>query len=78
MSYAPIVLEDKDFKLIMELLAYEKFEQEKYVDFLVQAVEDEESLTDYNAAVAKLDHINELTEQLRYFYRHFKVKGKDE
>lgn len=77
MSYAPIVLEDKDFKLIMELLTYKKFEQERYINSLVQSVEDEESLANYNAAVEKLNHINELIEQFRYFYKHFKVKGKE-
>lgn len=86
MSYAPIVLEDKDFKYIIELVEKDLASAKSVVEDCdimeehilnegvpnVNTVKELRKVTEENIKQAE-----ELLEQLRYFYRHFKVKGKE-
>jgi hypothetical protein len=70
--YAPIVLNNDTFLYLIELIKDDLKDWESYYSFM-DAVEDYDEVM---RAQVEIKKIEERLGQFRYFYRHFKVEGK--
>ena len=86
MDEVPIILEDKDLKYIVELIEKDLAGAKSVIEDcdIIEEHNLDKSIPNVNTAkgIRKVAEENvkqaeELLEQLRYFYRHFKVKGKE-